>query len=132
MFEYCKSIFERHLDKHPKYSFPETTHHALDDVQDLKPDLCAIQIHHHGNETAIVIEGSNLWFCYAVSFRKLKLPIPASDVSGSSIQFNGVIPSDSELGMSYRKEYVSLDNQFKSKPIRQEVEVFEKVKFLIP
>ena len=130
MFEICKSVFEHHLDKHPKYSFPETSHHALDGVQDLKPSLCEIQIHHHGNETAIVIEGSNLWFCYGVSFRKLKLPIPASDVSGSSIQFNGVvIPSDSE-GMRCQKECVSLDNQFKSKPIRQDVEVFEKVKFL--
>ena len=127
MLEYCKSVFEHHLDKFPKYSFPETTRHALDDVPDLKPVIDEIQIHHHGNETAIVIEGRNLWFCYGVSFRKQKLPIPAPDVSGSSIQFNGVVPSESEV-VTYKKEYVSLDNHFKSKPIQQEVEVFERVR----
>ena len=131
MLKYCKSVFEHHLDKPPKYSFPETTPRALDDVPDLKPAIDEIQIHHHGNETAIVIEGSDLWFCYGVSFRKRKLPIPASDVSGSSIQFNGVVvPSESEV-MTYKKEYVSLDNHFKSKPTRQEVDVFERVRLLI-
>ena len=132
MFEYCKSVFEHHLDKLPKYSFPETTQHALDDLPDLKPAVHEIQIHHHGNESAIVIEGSNLWFCYGVSFRTQKLAIPASDVSGSSIQFNGVVPSVSEV-MTYKKEYVSLDNHFKSpsKPIRQKVDVFERVRLLL-
>ena len=130
MFEYRRDIFNSHLDKHPKYSFPETAQHALDDVQDLKPAVSMIQIHHHGNETAIVIEGSNLWFCYGVTFRKQKLSIPASNVSGSSIQFNRVfVPSDSEV-LTNKEEGICLDNHFKSKSIKQEVEVFEKVKFL--
>ena len=131
MVEYGKRLFENHLDRLPKYSFPETAQLALDDVHDLKPALSEIQIHHHGNESAIVVEGSNLWFCYGVSFRKQKLSIPASDVSGSSIQFNEVVvPSDSEVKV-YKKEYVSLHNHFKAKPIRQEVDVFEKVRIYL-
>ena len=127
MLEYSKYIFEELLDKHPKYLFPETIKYALGDVDDLKPSVCEVQIHHHGNESAIVIEGSNLWFCHQVSFRGQKLPISASGISGSSLQFNGVdVPKKSE--MTTKKENVNLVNHFKSKPILQEVEVYERVR----
>ena len=127
MIEYSKGIFECHLDKHPKYLFPETACRALDDVADLKPSVNGILIHHHGSESAIVIEGINLWFCYQVSFRGEKMCVPASDVSGSSIQFNvGTCPSNSELRAS-DKELVSLESCFKAKHTKFEVEVFEKV-----
>ena len=130
MPEYSKSIFENYLDKSPKYSFPEVTRHALGDVDDSKPSIHEVQIHHHGNESAVVMEGSNLWFCYQLSFRGLKLPVPASDISGSSIQFNGVkIPTDSTAVLSSGKEIVNLFSHFKSKPVRQEVEVHERVRY---
>ena len=90
MFEYSQNIFKNHLDKHPKYSFTETIKHALGDLDDLKPSVCEVQIHHHGSESSMVMEGSNLWFCYQVSFRGKRLPISASCISGSSLQFNGV------------------------------------------
>ena len=112
MLVYGKRIFECHLDKSPAYSFPQSAQHALSDVPGLAPEISAIQIHHHGSESAIAIEGSHLWFCYGVSFRGEKLSIPASDVSGSSVQFNGVVlPTDSEL-LAYRRENISLDNHF--------------------
>ena len=124
MFEYSKRVFEGHLDKHPKYSLPETMKHALGDVDDLRPSLCEIKIHHHGSESAIVVEGSNLWFCYQVSFRGHKILILASKVSGSSIYFN---VATVHCNRSVAKEDISVDNYFKSKPIRQKVDVVEKV-----
>ena len=130
MLEYSNSIFENYLDKSPKYSFPNHgLRHALGDVEDSKPSIYEVQIHHHGNESAVVMEGSNLWFCYQLSFRRLKLSVPASDISGSSIQFNGVnVPTESTAVLSSGKEIVNLLSHFKSKAIRQEVEVHERVR----
>ena len=126
MLEYSKSIFEVHLDRNPKYLFPVTVPCALDDIDGLKPSVREVQIHHHSSESAVVVEGSNLWFCYQVSFRGQKMSIPASDLSGSSIHFT--VPSNPHSVSMYGKEIISLDNHFKAKPIRQEVEVFEKVR----
>ena len=125
MFKYHKRVFEGILDKCPKYSFPETLQHALDDLHDLRPSLCEIQIHHHGNESAVVVEGSNLWFCYQVLFRGQKMLIPAKNMSGSSICFNVDMVSCNP--QSVVKEDISVDSYFKSKPIRQKVDVVEKV-----
>ena len=129
MVLYSKSVFQCHLDRFPKYSFPQSTQYALGDVPGLLPDISGIQIHHHDRESAIVIEGSNLWFCYGVSFRGQKLPIPASDISGSSIQFNEVNIATNHVTefVTHGEELVSLENHFKSKPLRQKVEVLEKV-----
>ena len=130
MQEYSSSIFENYLDKSPKYSFPDVLRHALGDVDDSKPSICEVQIHHHGNESAVVMEGSNLWFCYQLSFRGLKLSVPASDISGSSIQFNGVkVPTKSTAALSSGKEIVNVFSHFKSKVVRQEVEVHERVRY---
>ena len=123
--EYSKDIFECYLDKHPKYLFPGYKQHAPDDLNNLRPSIEGIQIHHHGNQYAVVVEGKNLWFCYQISFRGQKLPIPASEISGSAIQLinmSGKIETSSS-----GREYVTLCNYFKSKPIRQAVEVHEKV-----
>ena len=129
MHEYSKTIFESYLDKTPKYTFPEVKQQALGDVDDSKPAIYEVQIHHHGNESAVVMEGSNLWFCYQLSFRGLKLSVPASDISGSSIQFNGVkVPTES-MDIPSGKEIVNLFSHFKSKVIRQKVEVHERVSF---
>ena len=128
MPRYSKSLFERYLDKPPKYSFPEFLPHTLGDVDDSKPSIYEVQIHHHGTESAVVMEGTNLWFCYQLSFRGLKLSVPASDISGSSIQFNGIkVPTESASTLSLRKETVNLFSHFKSKFVRQEVEVHERV-----
>ena len=130
MLEYSKQVFVEHLDKHPKYFFPETIKHALGDLNDLKPSACEVHIHHHGNENAMVVEGSNLWFCYQVFFRGQKLPILASDISGSSLQFNRVdVPMKSKVLSG--KENVTLVSHFKSKPIPQDVEVHERVRLTV-
>ena len=130
MQEYSSSIFENYLDKSPKYSFPDVLRHALGDVDESKPSICEVQIHHHGNESAVVMEGSNLWFCYQLSFRGLKLSVPASNISGSSIQFSGIeVSTESTAALSSGKEIVKLFSHFKSKFIHQEVEVHERVRY---
>ena len=123
--EYSKDIFESYLDKHPKYVFPESKQHALGDLNNLRPFVEGIQIHHHGNQYAVIVEGSNLWFCYQISFRGQKLPIPASEMSGSAIQLINM-SGKIEVSSSVR-ESVTLFNYFKSRPIRQDVKVHEKV-----
>ena len=76
----------------------------------------------------MVVEGRNLWFCYQISFRGQKLPIPASEISGSAIQLINMSTSGKTEMLSSDREYVTLSNYFKSKPIRQAVEVHEKVR----
>lgn len=132
MCEFSKDIFDAYLDQAPKYSklnsFPKRadSESVLSDVEDVTPELDEVQIHHHGNQSAIVIEGRNLWFCYQVSFRGLKVPIPASDISGSSIRYNikSLKASDQDHKMC---ETVTLGYYFKSRPIRKSVDVHEKV-----
>ena len=128
MSVYCKNIFDAHLDKPPKYTFPESPKHAIGDVDDLKPCVNEILIHHHGNQSAIVLEGKNLWFCHQISFREHKMKVAASDISDTSIQFNvAYIKSGSEPALKCYKEFVTLYNHFSSKPIKIETNVSEKV-----
>ena len=124
MSVYSKNIFDAHLDKPPKYTFPESPKHAIDDVNDLRPCVSEILIHHHGNQSAIVLEGKNLWFCYQISFREHKIKVAASDVSDTSIQFNIAYESPSQ---KCNKETVALHNFFSSKPAKIEAGVSEKV-----
>ena len=126
MLEYSKDIFECYLDKQPKYPFPVSKQHALGDLNNLRPSIEGIQIHHHGNQCAVVVEGSNLWFCYQISFRGQKLPIPASEISGSAIQLINM--SGQRESLSSGRERVTLFNYFKSKSNYQDVEVHEKVR----
>ena len=127
MLEYSKDMFECYLDKQPKYLFPGSKQRALSDLNNLRPSVEGIQIHHHGNQCAVVVEGSNLWFCYQISFRGQKSAIPASEISGSAIQLIIDNMSGKIEALSSGREYVTLYNHFKSKAIRQDVDVHEKV-----
>ena len=117
-----------HLDKPPKYEFPPAPKHAPGDVDGLKPSIDEIHIHHHGNETATVLEGSNLWFCHQVSFCGHTVPTRFQEISGSSIQLNIPRESQEKSKVNESKGKVSLHTHFSSKPIKfNEVPLFEKV-----
>ena len=126
MSVYTKNIFDAYLDKSPKYTFPESPKRAIRNINndDLKPYVSEILIHHHGNQSAIVLEGKNLWFCHQVSFRGHKVKVAASDVSGTSIQFNIAYESTSQ---KCSEETVTLRNFFSSKPVIIDARVTEKV-----
>ena len=57
-------------------------------MEDLKPSLEAVNICHHGGETAVVLEGKNLWFCYQTTVGGHHQLLPAQKATASSIQFN--------------------------------------------
>ena len=86
--EYSKAIFDSHLDKEPGYSSPPALKHAPQEIENLLPSVSEVHIHHHGDQTAIAIEGTNLWFCREVSLLGHKQNIPPSITSGSSIHIN--------------------------------------------
>ena len=121
--KYTESIFDAYLDKPPKYVFPESPKCALGDVDGLKPSVSEVHIHHHGKQSAIVLEGNNLWFCYQISFRSHIMTVTAADVSNTAIQFNSTHESNSQKD----KEVVALISYFSSKPIKMKPQVNEKV-----
>lgn len=113
--EFSGSLFVGYLEKSPSYSFPPQPKHAPSDVSGLKPLVDEVHVHHHGDQTAIVLEGSNLWFCHKVSFRRHTVPISSQEISGSAIQFN--VPRDNHKAKE-ATERVTLYTYFSSKPIK--------------
>lgn len=88
MAAYNKKLFNSFLDKDQKYNIPSAPAHVPGDVGHLKPFIESVELHHLGSETAIVLEGINLWFSYQVSIGGQLMKTPARDITGSSIQFN--------------------------------------------
>ena len=135
MGEYSRTIFNSYLDKEPKFSFPPAPKHAPSELQNLIPSVKEVHIHHHGGQTAIVVEGSNLWFCRELSLLGHRQKVPAHDVCGSSIQFNVDSGKEPEKGQRHEqahfKEVVTVYSQFSSKPNKQEVDVHKKVRPIV-
>lgn len=121
---YCQKLFHSHLEKFPKYSIPTWSRHPPDPVSMLRPSIEGVEIRHHGSETAIALEGSNLWFCYQISVGDHCKKTPPQDLSGTSIQFNISKPSRATItdGGSAK---VTAQSHF-VKPIKKEVSISEK------
>ena len=93
----------------------------------LKPSVTSVELHSHGNELAIVVEGSNLWFCYQVSVGGHTVQTPAHELSGTSIQFN--IPmEENKVKVEEGKVMVVLYSHFSKKPFNKEVPTIQKVR----
>ena len=119
MSMYSKKLFIGFLDRDPKYSIPSAPKYAPGEIGDLKPVIDSVELHHLGSETTIVLEGSNLWFCYQVSIGAQLMETPARDISGSSIQFNVQNINDKSITEDGKVKVV-LHNYF-AKPIKQEM-----------
>jgi len=92
----------------------------------LKPTVTSVELHSHGNELAVVVEGSNLWFCYQISIGGHTVQTPAHDLSGTSIQLN--IPmEESKVKVEEGKVMVVLCSHFSKKPLNKEVPTIQKV-----
>ena len=99
--------------------------HLLGEVSMLRPAVEAVELRHHGGETAVTLEGINLWFCHQMSVGGYQVETPPQDLSGSSIQFN--IPKEKKgLAIENGRVKVILYSHF-AKPIRQELAVYEKM-----
>ena len=120
MAVYSKKLFISFLDKDPKYCIPSAPKYAPGEIGDLKPSIDSVELRHLGSETAIVLEGSNLWFCNQVFVGTLQsVKTPARVISGSSIQFN-VQKENCKIKTESGKVKVVLNSHF-AKPVKQEV-----------
>ena len=123
-----KKLFRAFLEKEPNYTFPSAQKLAPSIVPNLKPTIEAVQIRHHGDWSSVGVEGENFWFCYNVTVGNHSRRLPAQDITGSSIQFDG--PQDKiSTATESGKVSVSLQSHF-FKTVNQEVQVDEKVRAL--
>ena len=97
----------------------------------LKPSVTSVELHSHGNELAIVVEGSNLWFCYQVSIGGHTVQTPAHDLSGISIHFN-IPKEESKVKVEKGEVMVVLCSHFSKKPFSKDVPALQKVSLAYP
>ena len=93
MAAYAKKVFRAFLEKsttrEPAYKIPSSPKYVPPELSDLMPSLTSVQLRRHGNELAVVVEGSNLWFSHQIALHGMpRVPIPGSKSSGCEIQFN--------------------------------------------
>ncbi len=125
MFEasgYCQKLFRGHLEKAPKYALPPVSKHPPGPVSLLKPAIEGVEFRHHGSETAVAVEGKNLWFCYRLSVGGHSEKTPPRDLSGTSIQFN--IPKGKSITAEGESVRVTTHSHF-AKQVMHEVAVSE-------
>ena len=125
MADYTKKVFNGFLDRDPKYSIPSAPKHAPGEISDLKSSADSVELSRLGSETAIVLEGSNLWFCYQVTIGTHTVKTPARDPSSSSIRFN-VQKENHKIVTEDGKVKVVLHSHF-AKPVKQEVPANERL-----
>ena len=126
MAEYCQKILRSFLEKCPEYTPPSPAKQSPVELTMLKPSITSVELHSHGNELAIVAEGSNLWFCYKISIGGHTIQTPAHDLSGTSIQFN-IQREESKIEVVGEKVAVSVHSHFSKKPLSYCVPVLQKV-----
>ena len=122
---YCqKKIFLGILEQEPNYTIPPFQKHSPREANLTRPAIEAVELRHHGSETAVVLEGKNLWFCYQIAVGGCTQTIPPDILSASSIQFN--ISREKKMVMEGEKVKVALHSYF-AKPLKNEVPVNERV-----
>ena len=122
------TLFHGYLDESPKYSLP-SSHRPPRVMVELKPSVRSVDICHHGNEIAVVLEGENLWFCHQVTVGGHHELLPAQKATASSIQFN--IPrKDGVINVEGEKVIVSLHSHF-FKPNKEAIMVNVEVMIII-
>ena len=114
-----------HWLRDPKYSIPSAPKHAPGEISDLKPDVESVELCRLGSETAIVLEGSNLWFCYQLIVGTHTVKTPARDLSSSSIQFN-FQKENHKIVTEDGKVKVVLHSHF-AKPVKQMVSANDRL-----
>ena len=121
-------MFHCFLKRPPEYNLPTSPKGPSSDVDGLKPTLSSVVLHRHGDELAVTVEGSNLWFSYQISLHDTeKISIPGDKSIGTSIQYT--LNGDQEDKIAVEREVVkvSLHNRFSSKPSKEHVPVHKKV-----
>ncbi len=124
---YCEKLFRGYLDKAPEYRIPSEGKAPA--ALNMRPTVSGVTIHEHGSEVALVVEGTNFWFCHHLSIRGESIATPASKISGTSIKLNFDKESKPTLSALSDNEEVSLkvSNHFMKSPVTVNVKVLKKV-----
>ena len=131
MSTYTQKIFKAFLEKQPKYELPTNPSGALHELDDLKPILSSVELHRHGNELAVVVEGSNLWFSYQIALHDTqKIDIHGHEANGTAIKYHLNGDHESKVVVVNENVKVYLLTHFSSKAVRQNVSVHKKVSIL--
>ena len=132
MSTYTQKIFKAFLEKQPKYELPTSPSGALRELDDLKPILSSVELHRHGNELAVVVEGSNLWFSYQIALHDTqKIDIHGHESNGTAIKYHLNGNDESEIIVVDEKVKVYLLTHFSSKTVKQYVSVHKKVRIIV-
>ena len=128
MAVYSQKVSWSYLEKPPSYATPPPPKLSLGKLDILEPSVSTVELHHHGDELAVTVEGNNLWFCYKTSVGGHPQDIPAHKVyTGNSIQFNIPTKDSSGITMENEKVKVTLHSHFHGKLKTDEVSVHQKV-----
>ena len=116
------------LKRPSEYNLPTSRKGPPPDVDGLKPTLSSVVLHRHGDELAVTVEGSNLWFSYQISLQDTeKITIPGDKSNGTSIQYTLNGDQENKIAVEGKVVKVSLHNRFSSKPAKEHVPVHKKV-----
>ena len=136
MAAYTKKVFRAFLQKsmttESAYKIPSPPKYVPPELFDLKPSLTSVQLHHHGNELAVVVEGSNLWFSHQIALQGMpRVPIPGRKTSGCEIQLN--ITGDDSIALEdgMVKEVRVILHSYFSKATKVDVPLKHKVDNLL-
>lgn len=133
MENYQHNVFRAYLEKVPPEYVPPTLKCDALKVGTLKPNVTFSRIMKFPNEHAVVLEGSNLWFCYEVHLgeRDNKIvSIKISEaISSRSIQFTYEPTDKSERLVTSNKMKIALHSHF-ANPIRRNVPVEQVIHLL--
>ena len=125
---YAQKMSHGFLKRPPEYNFPTSPKGPPPDVDGLKPTLSSVVLHRHGDELAVTVEGSNLWFSYQISLHDTeKISIPGDESNGTSIQYNLSGDQEDKITVEEAKVKVFLHTRFSSKPVKEHVPVHKKV-----
>ena len=127
MVIYCEKLFRGYLDKAPEYRIPSEGKAPAS--LNMRPTVSGVTIHEHGSEVALVVEGTDFWFCHRLSIRGESIATPASKLSGSSIKLNFDKKIKPTLSTLSDNEEVSLKvfNHFMKSPLTVNVKAVKKV-----
>ena len=98
-------------------------------IDEIRPVISGITIHEHGTELALVLEGSNFWFCNRLFICGESIDTPASKISGTSIKlnFNNVNKPSLNLLSNEQEIVIKIYNHFLKSPSSVKLRIHKKV-----
>ena len=129
---YSEKLFRGYLDKSPEYRIPPPGN-APSPIDEIRPVVSGITIHDHGSELALVLEGSNFWFCNRLSICGENIDTPASKISGNSIKLNFDTANKPFLSFLTNNQRITIKvySHFLKSPSSVNIKVYKKVSYFI-